>query len=300
MTTIYAGELDDNSDKYDSSTDKKKDHTPVYHIYDDVDLVSTIKFEYGKPKISIKSVFPQLESDEDDDSINHFNQLVQDSTKEEITKFRDQVKENKSIQNKVSRALSKNNLFIDYDTSIIKSNGDHIISVRFSLQSYIAGMNRPNHTHRTFNYNLDTNLPIELNELFNPDSDYLNVLSDYTREVLLKRLANKEMVINGTAPEADNFKNWNIKPTGILITFDEHQVAPYINGAQTVLVPYGALKTILAEDSPIAGCVKHKRKCIQSNISTGGFMDEAANHIKQPMFSKMKKVFSQATVIASY
>ncbi|HEX4045792.1 MAG TPA: RsiV family protein, partial [Gammaproteobacteria bacterium] len=136
----------------------------------------------------------------------------------------------------------------------------------------------PYHHHFVLNYDLKNNQPLELGMLFNPNADYLTVLSTYTQMTLSNRhLPDKEMIAAGTAPKPENFRNWNIKPNGLLITFDEYQVAPYVNGTQTVLVPYSFLKSILNPTSPVTACVIHKKQCSRSNLLTGGFIDEALN-----------------------
>lgn len=268
-TTSFASALLDD--------DSGKDDARVFHVYGDVNLVSTLAFQYGKPRIVIKSVYPQLESNAADEGIDAFNQNVTELINDKINQYKQQVLENQETQKNLQHTKIKNDLYLDYDTSFIQSGKTPIISIRFSVQGYIDGMAHPYHHHFVLNYDLKNNEPIELNELFDPGSDYLTLLSDFTRSVLFERLADKQMIAEGTAPKPDNFKNWNIKPNGLLITFDEYQVAPYINGAQTVLVPYAFLKEILADDSPIADCISHKKRCLRSNLLTGGFIDEARN-----------------------
>lgn len=260
-----------------SADDIVKDDSRVFHIYEGVDLVSTLKISYGKPRIVIKSVYPQLASDTDEDSISLFNDLSLQIVKDEIAKFTAQVKERAPYQKNMPKNKLSNNLYIDYATSYVKSKNNHIISIRFSIQGFIAGMAHPYHYHRVLNYNVDTKQEIQLNDLFVPGSDYLNVLSHYTRAKLSRRLDNQDMVNKGTEPSAENFAIWNIKPNGLLITFDEYQVAPYVYGAQTVLVPFTALKKIIAPDSFIADCIKHPGRCRNNNVLTGGFIDEASN-----------------------
>jgi hypothetical protein len=58
-------------DSADDSTGR--DDTKVYHVYDDVELVSTHKIQYDKPRIVVKSVYPQLQSDIIKDSVETFN-----------------------------------------------------------------------------------------------------------------------------------------------------------------------------------------------------------------------------------
>lgn len=247
-----------------------RDDTQIYHAYDGIDIVSTLKFQYDKPRVVIKSVFPQLESDYLSDSLEVFNRIVTDFIVQQVNEFKFRVAENKN-----SDTEHKNNFYIDYDSSTIKSNDDHIISVRFSMQGSIAGVAHPYHYHRVINYNLDTQQQINLADLFNPDSDYLNVIANYVRAKLEHHFGNKEMIAQGTAPTFENYLNWNIKPNGLIFTFDENQVAPYVYGAQSVFVPFSLLKPLMSVDSPIIGCIKHKWKCKQHNLLTGGFLEEA-------------------------
>lgn len=264
------------ADNSDDSTGK--DETQVFHINDGLDIVSTLKFAYGKPKIVVKAVYPQLETDRDMiDGINTFNETVTDLIEKEIEQYKSVVAANESTQKTDTKEDAKNNLYIDYDTSTIKSDHDHILSVRFSMQGYVTGIQHPYHYHRSVNYDLDANQQIELADLFNSDADYLKRLSDYTSAELARRFPNKSLIAQGTTADEDNFKIWNIKPEGILITFENYQVAPNVYGTQTVLVPFSALKDILAPDSLIAGCVNHKKRCLQNNVLTGGFMEVATN-----------------------
>lgn len=254
-----------------------RDDTQIFHVYGDVDLISTLKFQYGRPRIVIKSVYPQLASDEPNEGVDAFNQLVLDLIDKKISAYKKQVEENQEAQKNIPKAQLKNDLYLDYDASFIQSGKRPIISIRFSVQGYIGGMAHPYHHHFVLNYDLDNREQIDLNDLFKPDTDYLETLSDFTRSVLSRRLHDQHQIMEGTTPSADNFKNWNIKPNGLLITFDEYQVAPYIYGAQTVLVPYSVLKQIIDPDSPIAACVMNKRRCARNNLLTGGFIDEASN-----------------------
>ncbi len=267
-TSAFADAGDEDNGIEDSRT---------FHVYDDVDLVSTLKFAYGRPKIIIKSVYPQLASETDRDGINTFNQIAMGIVQDEMNQFRTLVKGYEFLQKKLPRAKVTNNLYIDYDTSYLKSQYNHIISIRFNIQGFIIGMPRPYHHHRVINYNLDTSQELDLSDLFLPGTDYLSVLSNYTSTVLYRHLQDTQSIAYGTASIPKNYENWNIKPNGLLITFEEKKVAPSIYGAQTVFIPYSALIEVISPDSPIAYCIKHRRRCNNTNLLTGGFIDEAVN-----------------------
>ncbi len=264
---------------YAENEDGGKDLPQIYHLYDYVDMITTERYYTEQnPKISVKAVYPQLEGNEDDEAIASFNDLTRKFIKKEMAAFRAKIKEMQPYRNNPNEEPSRrSNLFIDYNSSAIKASGDHLISVRFTMQGFIASMAHPYHYHRVITFNLDTGEQLELADLFAPNTDYLTVLSTIARNSLSKHLANKNMVEEGTLPTLNNFKNWNLKPDGLLITFDEYQVAPYVNGAQTVLIPYPDLKAIVEPDSVIAECTEYPTRCRRGKLLTGGFIDEAVN-----------------------
>jgi hypothetical protein len=284
-TPIFASSSSDDS--------TGKDDTQVYPIYKNVELVSTLKIQYDKPRIVIKSVYPQLqnvtaggdrdndnddEEDDKNDALHTFNDIVLGLIQEKIAEFKTQVMANQDSQKRLPKPQLKNDLYLDYDTSFMQAGKSSLISIRFSSQGYVAGMAHPYHHHFVLNYDLNSDQQLELTMLFNPRADYLTILSNYTQMTLSKRhLPDQEMIAQGTAPKPENFRNWNIKPNGLLITFDEYQVAPYVNGTQTILVPYSLLKPIINPNSPIAKCVMYKKQCSRTNLLTGGFIDEAMN-----------------------
>lgn len=254
---------------------QSKEKVKIYHVYDDIDLVAKIDFQYEKPKIVIKLVTPYLSSDVgDEENVLAFNQAVADIVNDEADKFKLRVEENAAFQKKLAKKNISNKLFVDFDTAAIDSGKNHIISIRFSIQGTITGMAHPYHHHRVLNFDLDNNTILEMSDLFNTNKNYYTVLSYYANQTLSRRLKDRSMIQRGTAPTAENFQNWNIKPYGLLITFDEAQVAPYTEGDQTVLIPYNKLRDVIAQNSPLAACMKHRRRCLTDNLLTGGFIDE--------------------------
>ncbi len=281
LTPAVSHAQDDGSDQSSDSDDdtlaeKSIDHTPTYNLYDDVDMVSALKFQYLKPRIVVKTVYPQLASDTDNDGVSHFNDLVSQLIQTDISNFQNSLKMHTPSQKTATKTKTSNNLYIDYDTSFLKTGKSHIISVRFTAQGYMTNASQPYNYHHVINYNVDTGQEIQLGDLFNADSNYLQTISGYCFQVLSQRLkGSKDLVSSGTAPTAENYANWNIKANGLLITFDTYKVAPAIQGFQTVLVPYSFLENIISPDAPMASCVKHKRRCASNSLLTGGFIDEA-------------------------
>lgn len=135
---------------------------------------------------------------------------------------------------------------------------NEIISLIFSNYVFTGGAHGST-AISTVNYDLKDNREIEFGELFQPSSDYLKIISDYSINDLKPRLgdmSDAEWIGKGAAPEASNFSSWSLTKKGLLITFGQYQVAPYAAGLQTVVVPYAKLQDVLKKDGVIAKLAK--------------------------------------------
>lgn len=261
---IYAG------DEEDSGKDLQK----IYHLDEDIDLIPTTQLRYGKHSVIAKSIYPLLTSAYESENINDFNQLVSDILKDWLTHFKQKVAENQSVQQNMPVSDRANNLTIDFDTAVINLQSAPIVSVRFTIEAYLAGMAHPYHRHAVLNFDLNRGKKIELADLFLPNTPYLDVIANYSRQVLTKKLKpaeNQSLILAGTEPLPENYANWNLSPEGLLITFDEYQVASYVYGTQTVLIPYGVLQAMISQDSPLGMCLHHKKQCLRNHLLTGSF-----------------------------
>lgn len=131
-----------------------------------------------------------------------------------------------------------------------------IISIRYLITGYLDGAAHPFHNVRTLNFNIETGQVVDITQLFNSDANYLQVFSDHCRAVLSTRNIGFDVFAFGADPLPENYQNWNITPDGLLITFDEYQVAPYAAGPQEVTVPYSALKDIIAPQGPLGALIQ--------------------------------------------
>jgi hypothetical protein len=118
---------------------------------------------------------------------------------------------------------------------------------------YSDGAAHPYHFSRTVTFNLATGQDVTLDQLFLAGSDYLQIFSDVSKAELSTRDIgfNDEVFASGADPLPVNYQNWNITADGLLITFDEYQVAPYAAGPQTVTLPYSALKDVIDPQGPL-------------------------------------------------
>ncbi len=110
--------------------------------------------------------------------------------------------------------------------------------IRFS--SYEGGASGRDEL-QTFNYDCVAGKDLTLADLFPGMPNYLEKASQLSREQLTGSLATAsaghvqtDMLDAGTAPTADNFKNFTFTDYGITIYFSRYQVAPGAFGEQTV------------------------------------------------------------------
>jgi Protein of unknown function (DUF3298)/Deacetylase PdaC len=140
---------------------------------------------------------------------------------------------------------------------------DDLISVEFSEGTYSRGAAHPSSATTVLNYDVKSGRKLALADLFNPKSNYLNVISTYSIKNLKEQakvdkeaMLTDDMIKSGASPRADNYRAWAISKKGLWITFDPYQVAPYAAGPQYVLVPYSALKDIVKPDGAVAALAK--------------------------------------------
>lgn len=141
---------------------------------------------------------------------------------------------------------TKSSLTIAYD---IKYQGDQLISVLLSAEQYIAGAAHPSHPMTSYNFDLKSNRAIALKELFLPDSKYLEAISEYARAELRRRNSKTPFTTEselraGTDPKKDFVSVFNPSSDGLLITFPEVTIAPYVAGAISVNIPWNVLTNL--------------------------------------------------------
>ena len=196
------------------------------------------------PPSSITAVLPQL-TGSDDPRVKAFNEAVNLLMAGEIESFKNDLA---GLPTPPQIAVST----FDAKYEVVYQGGD-IWSLRFDIAFYLDGAAHPGNSVHAFNYDFDHSRAIQLGELFLPDSDYLQTLSDYCSA----ELATRDIAFNpasaGVKPTPQNYRNWNITPEGLVITFERGQVAAYAAPAQVVKIPYTKLQPIIHPHGILAG-----------------------------------------------
>lgn len=204
----------------------------------------SFKEEGSAPPYTITSQTPQLTGGENE-AVARFNALSDQIVQAEIANFR---------ENSLSQASDPpiaSGSFFDATYDLVYQDGD-LWSLKFDFLGYSDGAAHPYHYSKTLNYDLERRMQLSLDDLFLADSEYLQALSDYCVTELSQRdIGFDDAFSAGAEPTPENYRNWNIASDGLLITFDEYQVASYAAGPQTVVVPYDALRAWIAPLGPL-------------------------------------------------
>jgi hypothetical protein len=211
------------------------------------------KEENKKQKLSIEVVFPQLAGSADANA-EKFNKTISEMIAKQVKGFKN---DNKDYLKEVAESADADRPGNSLDISYTVAHADkNLISLHFSNYSYTGGAHG-NTNSVTYNYDLNRGVMLKLADLFQPNSNYLKVISDYCiKEVKKSDLTDDEWIRNGAGPKAENYQSWNITPEGLQITFDAYQVAAYAAGPQEVVVSYSVLKPIIKPDGPLAAFTK--------------------------------------------
>jgi hypothetical protein len=198
------------------------------------------------PRYQIELRYPYL-TGEGSQSISAFNQQVENLVFGLVGSFKQDLASTSSDPN-FDQWPSQ--LSIDFLPTYIAPD---TAAVLIKISAFLPGAAHPGHVSHAINYNLRTGHAIDLPELFLPGAAYLETLSAYCIEDLRSR--SRLEWEDGVQPRIENFNVWNITPEGLLITFDEYQVAPYAAGPQAVLVPYDHLRDVANPQGPIGSLI---------------------------------------------
>lgn len=128
--------------------------------------------------------------------------------------------------------------------------GAHSISYIFTVNEDTLGAHG-NTTFRTFTFDSKTGAVQHLSDIFAPGTNYLATLSAKSRVLMPPIIAKNEgvaqkdvdahMLADGTSAKAENFQDWYLDGTDLVILFAPYQVAPYAAGVQTLRIPIAQL-----------------------------------------------------------
>jgi hypothetical protein len=215
-------------------------------LYQQVQLSASGNTESGTgPAFTITTQTPQLTGSADA-RVSAFNTLSASIVQQAVDDFKKQINDLMPLPD-----LNAPSTF-DLRYEQVSAAGN-LLSLKYMMEGYVTGMAHPYHVTRSLTYDLEQGKQIGLDALFLPGSDYLMTIANFcATELGTRDIGFDDMFAQGAAPLPDNYQTWNITPEGLLITFNEYQVAPYAAGPQTVVVPYAELKAVIDPQGPLA------------------------------------------------
>jgi hypothetical protein len=145
----------------------------------------------------------------------------------------------------------KESLEITYQSK----SGVNTLSYIYTITEDTFGAH-PNTTFHTFVFDKKTGTLLALKDLFAPGANYLTSLSTLARKMLPATIAAREgikasavdmtMLNNGTSAKAENFQDWYIDGSNLVLIFPPYQVAAYAAGEQVVSIPLSQLTSLKA------------------------------------------------------
>jgi hypothetical protein len=146
----------------------------------------------------------------------------------------------------------------------VEHETDRYVSIFFSAEWYLRGAAHPYHTIHTYIFDKKLQKLVTVQDLFMPYSKYFEFLSEYAYNDLIRQseegdlgfVYDKEMLRSGTEATLENFRHALPTKDGLMIYFDEYQVAPYAAGPQQVAIPYEFLREYVNPEGVLGVYIK--------------------------------------------
>jgi hypothetical protein len=199
------------------------------------------------PTYTLTAQVPQL-TGSDDPRVQAFNRRLNDLIMKEVDMWRQNFQQMPVTPN-------SNGSSLDVKYTLISQIGE-LWSFKFDFLFYSDGAAHPGSYSITVNYELGQSRELALGDLFLVSSNYLEVIATYCKTELGKQPFFDPVFATGADPTVENYRNWNISPDGLRITFDDYQVAPHAAGPQTVTVPWNELNGLIDPQGPLPGIVQ--------------------------------------------
>jgi hypothetical protein len=200
-----------------------------------------------KPGLTITARFPRITLP-GDQRYDQFNQSAEALVRGETDAFKAEITDPK---NRFAELQMGSFIDVTYDVFYGERG---LVSVLFYVTYYLSGAAHPNHRTMPLNFDLTQNKPLNLADIFQKDTPYLQALVDLCTADLKRRNAMEWS--ENLKPVPETFHSWVIQKDSLLIWFDPYEVASYAAGPQKVLLPYTALKGYINPAGPLQALIQ--------------------------------------------
>jgi uncharacterized protein DUF3298/peptidoglycan-N-acetylmuramic acid deacetylase PdaC-like protein len=204
-------------------------------------------------RYSLDAEYPQIDGDT---RFDKFNRECRAMITKDVAAFKSAEGEASDEDGELPSETQTSTLDISYQ---VRFATDDLVSIEFHEGQYSRGAAHGSSFTAVLNYDVKNGKKLALADLFNPKSNYLNVISAYCIKDLNEQrkkqgegsMLQEDQIQEGASARADNYEAWTITRRGLWITFDPYQVAAYAGGPQHVLIPYSALKGVIKPDGAV-------------------------------------------------
>lgn len=203
------------------------------------------------PALGVSVTYPELGGMASGSIEGNINAAILGAVKGYVKAFETQLGERSSGSSAQGGGPTQSQMDGSFTTEFIDSR---YASFKFQLTEFAVGAATNSIIYPTLTFDLSSGRSLSLSDLFT-DSNYLSKLSSLSKVQLDSKLgsnANQNLVTNGTQPSSSNFADWNMKSSGLEITFPGGQVAAVASGGTSIVIPYSDLKSIAKTGGPIS------------------------------------------------
>ena len=135
----------------------------------------------------------------------------------------------------------------------ILSSNNKIMGLAFNTYYYTGGAHGITLT-KTLNYNLESPIKINLQDIFKPGFDYVNFISAYCIDDIISQMSDLgfnpdiSWISSGASPDEEKFQNFLLSEDFLIIIFNPYEVGPYIIGTVYVKIPIDAFRDNINTD----------------------------------------------------
>ncbi|MGU8571048.1 DUF3298 and DUF4163 domain-containing protein [Clostridium perfringens] len=191
--------------------------------------------EENTDKYEIKVKYPIIQ-DGEKEVTDKINKTIEDYTLNWINDIKLLGEEYSKEYEKAGKEMPKMEAYSLFEVF----NTDEVISLPVSYYQYTGGAHGLT-TKVSYNYNLKTGKELRLKDLFKEGFDYKSIIDKKVREDIEKE---KELYFdNGALFKGVNENQaYYLNRDGIIVYFQQYEIAPYSSGIREFKIPYGELK----------------------------------------------------------
>ena len=202
----------------------------------------------GSGKIEVYVSWPRIEGPRESPKVNG---RVRGLVQAEIKSFLEEIIRNIEKSGYACRAFIDRCMWLQENYEVMLATDDYF-SVRNNRRILFPNLVSDQSEIKTETFDLSTGEVIGIEDLFNPNSDWLTALSEIAITKLKNEQWTDERMFTGAGPQISNFSRFNLTKGGLLLSFAPFTVGGAGTNDMTITIPYSQLDAYLDITGPVA------------------------------------------------